>query len=380
MLQTSNYSLNKPEQTDVVNIDDINGNMDIIDAEIKKVNDKKVEKESGKGLSSNDYTATEKSKLAGIAEKANNYVHPGTHPASMITGLPTSLPANGGNAATVGGLQPYQLGTIGASGQLHGTDFLMQVKHNIDGDDRFKAQIYRSDGTSVSHQVRVDYATGADTIDGKHASDFIATVTGYASNLDTTYKAGRYYFNDSTAATPCTYGICEVIVGAGGDTYNGSSNWIWQTVYNVDAEHVYTRNRINNSAWSAWVQISGSTTALDTGSNLSGINGTVRVLPIDHAALSEPNWGYPYVCQCTNGPNVGLAGGWWHIQYYRHMNSDGYGAQLAISLNITNTLCIRNSNGGTWNSWRQVTPHYGIYDLTAGVSALPEGEVYYVYE
>lgn len=31
------------------------------------------------------------------------YTHPDTHPYSMITGAPTSLPANGGNASTVGG-------------------------------------------------------------------------------------------------------------------------------------------------------------------------------------------------------------------------------------------------------------------------------------
>lgn len=31
------------------------------------------------------------------------YSHPSSHPASMITGLPTKLPADGGNAATVGG-------------------------------------------------------------------------------------------------------------------------------------------------------------------------------------------------------------------------------------------------------------------------------------
>ena len=40
--------------------------------------------ESGKGLSENDYTTTEKNKLAGVAENANNYTHPATHPASMI--------------------------------------------------------------------------------------------------------------------------------------------------------------------------------------------------------------------------------------------------------------------------------------------------------
>lgn len=31
------------------------------------------------------------------------YSHPSTHPANMITGLPTRLPADGGNSATVGG-------------------------------------------------------------------------------------------------------------------------------------------------------------------------------------------------------------------------------------------------------------------------------------
>ena len=36
----------------------------------------RVMKETGKGLSSNDYTDEEKAKLTGIAENANNYVHP----------------------------------------------------------------------------------------------------------------------------------------------------------------------------------------------------------------------------------------------------------------------------------------------------------------
>ena len=36
----------------------------------------KVDAETGKGLSTNDYTTAEQTKLAGIAEGANNYVHP----------------------------------------------------------------------------------------------------------------------------------------------------------------------------------------------------------------------------------------------------------------------------------------------------------------
>ena len=45
-----------------------------------------VAKESGKGLSSNDYTTTEKNKLAGIANNANNYSLP-TASASTLGGI-----------------------------------------------------------------------------------------------------------------------------------------------------------------------------------------------------------------------------------------------------------------------------------------------------
>jgi len=46
---------------------------------------KKVDKVEGKQLSTEDYTTTEKNKLAGIQDNANNYVHPTSHPATMIT-------------------------------------------------------------------------------------------------------------------------------------------------------------------------------------------------------------------------------------------------------------------------------------------------------
>lgn len=44
----------------------------------------KVDKVTGKQLSTEDYTTWEKKKLAGIEENATNYIHPSTHPASMI--------------------------------------------------------------------------------------------------------------------------------------------------------------------------------------------------------------------------------------------------------------------------------------------------------
>jgi hypothetical protein len=64
--KTTNYNLTKPAAEDFYNIDVFNANADIIDTELKKVNNNKVDKISGKGLSTNDYTTEEKAKLAGL--------------------------------------------------------------------------------------------------------------------------------------------------------------------------------------------------------------------------------------------------------------------------------------------------------------------------
>ena len=72
-----------------------------LQANVNAINAGKVDAESGKGLSSNDYTSAEKQKLAGVAAGANNYVHPSTHPASMITGLANV--ATSGNYADLSG-------------------------------------------------------------------------------------------------------------------------------------------------------------------------------------------------------------------------------------------------------------------------------------
>jgi hypothetical protein len=65
---------------------------------------KKVDKESGKGLSSNDFTTEEKTKLAAIAENANNYVLPAAT-ADKLGGIKVgdrlSITADGVLSATV---------------------------------------------------------------------------------------------------------------------------------------------------------------------------------------------------------------------------------------------------------------------------------------
>ncbi|MBC8558721.1 hypothetical protein [Fumia xinanensis] len=79
----------------------------------------RVVKETGKGLSTHDYTTAEKQKLAGIAQNANNYVHPSAHPASMITGL-SSVATSGAYEDLAG--KP-SLKTIATSGNAQDVTF-----------------------------------------------------------------------------------------------------------------------------------------------------------------------------------------------------------------------------------------------------------------
>lgn len=89
---TTNFNLEKPLINEYYDVDVQNRNMDVIDGELNNINTRtanleanKVDRIDGKGLSTEDYTTLEKNKLIGIDDGANNYVHPSSHPAAIIT-------------------------------------------------------------------------------------------------------------------------------------------------------------------------------------------------------------------------------------------------------------------------------------------------------
>ncbi|MEG1142137.1 MAG: hypothetical protein RSE41_06810 [Clostridia bacterium] len=82
---TGQLKLSKIDLTDVPDITILNPNFDKLDTEITKLKNDKVDKVSGKSLSTNDYTNEEKTKLTSVAQNANNYTHPSSHPPSIIT-------------------------------------------------------------------------------------------------------------------------------------------------------------------------------------------------------------------------------------------------------------------------------------------------------
>lgn len=80
--------------------------------------DNKVDKEDGKSLSTNDYTTAEKTKLSGIAENANNYSLP-TASASTLGGIKvgTNLSINDGVLSSA-----YSTATTSADGLMSKSD------------------------------------------------------------------------------------------------------------------------------------------------------------------------------------------------------------------------------------------------------------------
>lgn len=77
--------------------------------------DKKVDKVSGKGLSTNDFTTAEKEKLAGIATGANKYTHPNS---GVAAGEYTKVKVNAQGHVTEGSnpttLDGYGIGEVEA--------------------------------------------------------------------------------------------------------------------------------------------------------------------------------------------------------------------------------------------------------------------------
>lgn len=92
--------------------------------------------------------------------------------------------ADGGNASKVDGKpvsdlalaeDNYWLYTYAANNNKHGAAHRIKATHNVKSDNRFCLQCESGEG------VRVDFATDADTLDGYHAADLIASAasSGY---------------------------------------------------------------------------------------------------------------------------------------------------------------------------------------------------------
>lgn len=176
--------------------------------------DKKVDKIAGKGLSSNDYTTTEKNKLAGIATGANkttvdsalsssstnpvqnkvvnsalsekaNISH--THTKSQITDFPTSMPASDVSAWAKASSKPsYTKSEVGLGNVDNTADENKNVKSST------KLQTYKQGSTTETYGNSYPvYAQWTDSSHVKMKCDNYTVETDYATSAGSATNASK---------------------------------------------------------------------------------------------------------------------------------------------------------------------------------------------
>lgn len=131
---------------------------------IAKLNSLFVRKETGKGLSTNDYTAAEKAKLAGVAAGANNYVLP----------APT--------ASTIGGVKAGNNVTISEDGTISAIQGQLDLSPYAKSADIDRTYAKKADITTV-YKYRGNVNTYADLpVNGKAVGDVYNVVAADAAS------------------------------------------------------------------------------------------------------------------------------------------------------------------------------------------------------
>ena len=111
-----------------------------------------------------------------------------------LSDIPTSLPADGGNAD----ISKY-IGTWGAPEQYYGNRLKARILFNKFGDSRLGLT------TDTDNEIRVDYATNADTVGGKHADDFFNNISGIVSPESCGKNTLQEYIASISSATSSFY-------------------------------------------------------------------------------------------------------------------------------------------------------------------------------
>lgn len=175
-----------------------------------------------------------------------------------LSDIPTTLPANGGNADTLGGISASELkrvagavmGGASAGVQWAGVDCQkgdvhtrMQVDADYDRILLFKS----TDGGTSWEEIPLG---NADTVDGKHVDDF-AQQRGYTSDCDEAIAFGTYDISpDSVNAPTPNYYLVKTEPGSSGI-------WVKQTAMQCDTisgnPSIWNRLCVNGT-WSSWVK------------------------------------------------------------------------------------------------------------------------------
>ena len=194
------------------------------------------------------------------------------------------------------------------------------------------------DGTIPDHQHTVsditDFPTSlpanggnADTLDGKHANDFVQK-TGDSMSGNLRMESNQLWFGIG--------GINQFYF----ENTNGDIS-----LKNHDGATVFAANYYGSYA-----------THADTVDGKHAENFMQWLgAPSDTNIMNDANYKVDYHCNIGDGTLIGLpVAGWYHVVYYMHANVNGFGMQIAYPLNFDGHTFIRWANGTMWGDWKNV--------------------------
>ncbi|MEK4326057.1 hypothetical protein MKX70_09375 [Paenibacillus sp. FSL R7-0312] len=251
MKTTGNLGLKKPDGTDIVDITDLNGNMDILDTAVKAVQDHAAD--AVKHITAADRTAwnakastaaatasaaglmaaADKAKLDGVAAGANNYVHPNhtgdvTSTGDGVTAIAPGVIVNADiNAAAAidaskigtGVVSNAEFGyldgvTAGIQGQLNGKANLTTTPQQTTADITYYVRTDGNDGnTGLGNTAGGAFRTIQKAINSvpyhvDHAVNIYVNAGTYAEDVKVSDFNGStelYIYGATTAATVVNY-------------------------------------------------------------------------------------------------------------------------------------------------------------------------------
>lgn len=267
----------------------------------------KVDKVSGKQLSTNDYTTTEKNKLAGIAAGANNYSHPAY---TARTGVPTAdaKPAFGGT---------FQVSQPVSDSQGHITAVNTRT-------------VTIPNSAATTSAAGLMSSTDKTKLDGIEAGAQKNTVTGIKGNAESSYRTGNVNLtpaNIGAAAASHTHSISDVnnlqttLDGKAAKSHEHSANDITSGTLSMEriADKSITKEKLADGIFTDTDNILISTiyidqTITDPASMISGdINGAAiqAIRANSHRYLGKytASSGTMTICQLSDTDSTKFADG-----------------------------------------------------------------------
>jgi hypothetical protein len=198
------------------------------------------------------------------------------------------------------------LSTTAASNSPVGSETPSSIDDYLRSHASFIAQLRAVIGGAVNPNIPTNLGTAAtanlttsalDTTAGRvlKVGDFgLGATHDYVPNIDSSIiPTGFYYYGDLTAGIkPSAYGTVTITVAAWGA-------WVMQQAHTT-SNTILTRSNINNTGWTAWVEVATTANSLGQGQTWQNVTASRA-----HSTGYTNSTGRPIQVNITIGPIVG---------------------------------------------------------------------------